>query len=367
MTDSKGKKKIFIIVLAGVVVIALFAYRFWTLDADEEPSGIAYIQEKEGMPVEVITAGRGAVEVWSTLTGTVEGKLQYPIVSTNTLEVVEVLKRENERVKAGELVIRLDRDAPNPMLHSYRRSKAVYENALNEAERMEALYNEGAVSKRDLEKVQTALEVARSDLENAASSVGLVASYSGIITSINVRKGEMAVSGEVLARVARTDSVIVTLKAGSRQAASLERGQKAVWKSRYNKDRIEGELTKLDLSADPRTHLVGGEAVFANPEGRLIPGLLVSIEVQTVDKRDILNIPADCLIEGDDGYSVFVVEENPNDAARARLRRVKVGVITPEAAEITSGITEGETVVIFGQSDLDDKDSVKIVGGWEDR
>ncbi|HMA76146.1 MAG TPA: efflux RND transporter periplasmic adaptor subunit [Candidatus Krumholzibacteriaceae bacterium] len=366
MTDSKGKKKIFIIVLAGVVVIALFAYRFWTLSADEEPSGISFIQEEEGMPVEVITAGRGAVEVWSTLTGTVEGMLQYPIVSTNTLEVVEVLKKENERVKAGELVIRLDRDAPNPMLHSYKRSKAVYENALSEAERMEALYNEGAVSKRELEKVQTSLEVARSDFENAASSVGLVASNPGIITSINVRKAEMAVSGKVLAWIARTDSVRVTFKAGSRQAESLEKGQKAVWKSNYNKDRIEGELTKLDLSADPRTHLVGGEAVFPNPSGRLIPGLLVSIEVQTVDKRDILNIPAECLIEGDDGYAVFVVEKSADDDARAGLRKVEVGVITSKAVEITSGITEGETVVIFGQSDLDDEDRVKIVRGGED-
>jgi membrane fusion protein (multidrug efflux system) len=367
MINSKGKKRLVFGIFAAGVIIILFAYRFWSLNTEEDVAGIASIQKREGMPVEVVISQRGSIEVWNVLTGTVEGVVQYPVISTNTLEVAEVLKSEGDWVEAGELVIRLDKDAPNPMLHSYYRSKAVYDNALREAERMLDLYREGAVSKQDLDKGQMALKVAKSDLENAAGSVGLTTLHSGFVTSIDVKEGDMAVSGKVLARVARTDSVRVLFLAGSRQAVLLQRGQKAVWASPYGKSRIEGEITKLDLSADPQTHLVGGEAVFANPERRLIPGLLVSFKVQTVSKGNIIKIPAECLIGTDNEYSVFVVKRNGSDITRARIRRVEMGVLTADEVEIISGIAEGDSVVRFGHTRIDDGDLVKVVRTREDR
>ena len=177
----------------------------------------------------------------------------------------------------------------------------------------------------------------------------------------------MASAYKPLASVARTDSVKMVFRAGSRQAMALAMGQRAVWRSRATGESSEGVVSKLDLSADPETHLLRGEVCFSNEGGTFIPGLLVSFEVLVGERRGIVKIPARCLIESPDGYSAYVAERGDDGGAFARLRAVETGLRTSDEVEILSGIGNGEFVVEFGQSRLDDGDRVKIIAGGEDQ
>ena len=355
---SRGRRILWIVIVAAA---ALFALRFWKLSGKETYASISSIQETEGKPVEAVAVSKGNIESWTTLAGTVEGYFQYPIVSSNSIAVVEVAKREGDRVKPGEVLIRLEKGAPNPMLHSYDRSLAVYRDALADAERMRNLFKEGAVSKQILDKSELALSVAKTDLANARESTDLIATRAGIVTSVLIKKGEMAPSYEPLIWIARTDSVRVTFEAGSRQAMSLAKGQKAVWKSVMNGDSGTGVISKLDLAADPESHLVKGEALFPNPGRKLIPGVVISFEVLTGDRRGIKKIPIECLIERGGSFQAFIIESGDGGALVARLRSVETGLRTSDEAEIISGLKEGDRVVEFGQTLLEDGDLVKIV------
>ena len=367
MDRSKGGKRhrraIWITV---IVVVAAFALRFWFMGQRETLASIRSVQESEGKPVEVVTVARGDLEVWTTLAGTVEGCFQYPAISTNSIRVLEVVKKEGDRIGKGDILIRLEKSAPNPMLHSYNRSKAVYDDALADAKRMRALYEEGAVSKQMLDKAELALEVARSDLVNASESVNITATHAGVVTSVIAEEGEIANAYEPLMWIANTDSVKIVFEAGSRQAMTLEVGQRAVWSSRGTGLSGTGYISKLDLAADPETHLVTGEACFPNGEGRLMPGLLVSFAALTGESRDVLKIPTRALIESkDDGYSVYVAVHGAEGRYRATLRKVETALIAGDEVEIVSGLEEGELVVQFGQTLLNDGDLVKIVRGGE--
>ncbi len=369
MSVPTGKKRgrvgriVWIVV---VIVIVLFALRFWQLGKKEDVASIRSVQESEGKPAEVVPAELGDIETWTALAGTVEGCFQYPVVSTNSIRVLEVTKMEGERVKAGDVLIRLDKTAPNPMLHSYNRSKALYDDALTEVKRMRTLYKEGAISKQVLEKAELALEVARSDLMNATESVNLVASHAGIVTSVIAEEGKIANAFDPLMWIANTDSVKIVFEAGSRQAMELAVGQRAVWSSRGTGLSGTGRVSKLDLAADPETHLVKGEACFSNGSGKLMPGLLVSFKALTGERNGVVKIPVACLVEAEDRvYQVFVAERGADGNVIARLRRVETGLSANDDVEITSGLTEGELVVLFGQTLLDDGDLVKIVRGGE--
>jgi membrane fusion protein (multidrug efflux system) len=361
---GRGRMILWIVV---AVVVAVFAIRFWRLSQRETFASIRSVQASDGKPVEIVTAALGDIEVWTTLAGTVEGSFQYPVISTNSIRVIEVVKEEGDRVNAGDVIVRLEKTAPNPMLHSYNRSKALYEDALADARRMRKLYDEGAVSKQALDKAELALRVAKSDLVNARESTNLVASHAGIVTSIDVEEGEMASAHRPLAWVARTDSVKIVFEAGSRQAIALRVGQKAVWHSRGTGDSGEGTISKLDLAADPETHLLEGEAFFPNPGRKLIPGLLVSFRVRTGERRGITKIPVDCLMQVDDHYAVFVVEPGEDGKNYARLRSVETGLRSSDEVEVLSGVAEGERVVEFGKTRIDNGDLVKVIGGGEER
>lgn len=361
--SRKGRGRLIWIVV--VAAVALFAVRLRQVSRVESVASIRSVQETEGKPVEVVAAGKGDLEVWTTLAGTVEGSFQYAIISTNSIRVVEVAKRQGDRVGPGDVIIRLEKTAPNPMLHSYNRSRAVYEDALSDARRMRNLYKEGAVSKQMLDKAEMALKVAESDLANAREGTDLMATHAGVVTSVLVEEGEMADSHSPLAWVARTDSVKIEFEAGSVQAMSLAVRQKAFWFSRGTGDSGEGVISRLDLAADPRTHLLKGEALFPNPANKLMPGLLVSFRVLTGERRDALKIPRGCLIESGGGYGVFVAEPGGGSGRLARLREVETGLRTNDEVEIVSGLEESELVVQFGQTLLEDGDLVKVVRGGE--
>ena len=162
-----------------------------------------------------------------------------------------VLRREGDHVNRGDVIVRLEKTSPNPMLHSYARSKAVYDDALSDVRRMRVLYEEGAISAQQLEKAEMALKIAESDLVNARAGTDLIADREGIVTSVNVEPGDMANNGSPVAWVARTDTVIVKFEAGSRQAMVLEKGQRAVWFMQETGERGDGVISRLDLSADP--------------------------------------------------------------------------------------------------------------------
>lgn len=364
-SERKKRRRGWIVLIIVVVVVALFAIRLSQVSRKETYASIRSVQEAEGKPVEVATVVTGDLEVWTTLAGTVEGSFQYPIISTNSIRVVEVVKREGDRVDAGDVVIRLERTAPNPMLHSYNRSRAVYDDALSTAKRMRNLYKEGAISKQTLDKAELALKVAKADLVNAREGTSLIAMHAGVVTSILIEEGEMANSHTPLAWIARTDSVRIVFEAGSLQAMALALGQKAVWFSRGTGNSGEGVISKLDLAADPESHLLSGEAMFPNPDKRLIPGILVSFRVLTGERRGIVKIPTDCLIRETDGYEVFVVEPGEGGKTAARLRTVETGLRTSDEVEIVAGLAAGDRVVQFGQTRLIDGDLVNVIKGGE--
>ena len=348
---------------AIAVVAALFVLRFLQIGERKSYASIAEIQEREGKPVEVVVAAEGDLESWTTLAGTVEGSLQYPVISTNSITVVDVARREGDRVNRGDVLIRLETAAPNPMLHSYDRSLALYQDALADVERMRNLFKEGAVSQQALEKAELALAVAKTDLANARQSTSLVATHAGIVMSVLVREGEMAPAYSPLMWVARTDSVRVSFEAGSRQAMTLARGQKAVWRSTTNGASGSGVVSKLDLSADPESHLVRGEASFPNAGGKLMPGLLLSFDVLAGSRRGVVKIPVASLFEAKGAPHVYVVERDEGGRSVARLRAVETGLRTTDEVEIASGVASGDRVVLFGQTMLEEGDLVKIVRG----
>jgi multidrug efflux pump subunit AcrA (membrane-fusion protein) len=155
--------------------------------------------------------------------------------------------------------------------------------------------------------------------------------------------------------------VKIAFQAGSRQGVILAKGQRAVWKNSGSGETGDGIVSKLDLSADPNTHLLGGEALFANTGGKLVPGLLVSFDVLTARRRGVIAVPPGCLVESDGGVSIFVAAESEGKL-KAVLRKVETGLRTADKVEIVDGLKEGDTVILFGQSKINDGDLVKVVG-----
>ena len=355
--NSRGRGSRFVMIVMVLALVAVFGMRFRQLGQNEALASIRSVQESEGIPVETVTAARGDLSRWIKLSGTVEGQVQYPVVSNNALRIVEIPVQEGQRVQAGDVIIRLAQEAPTPMVHSYQKSRAAYDNALKDAQRLRNLYAEGAVSEQSLDAAETALAVAAADLQDAKDTTALLASENGVVTRILVTEGETADTGKPLAWVAQTDTVKVKFAAGSRQALALSAGQLTTWTEPEGTLKRDGHIHQLDLMADPATHLLEGEALFANPDGRFVPGLLVTIEVRTAHRQDVIILPTGCLVEADGQNTVWVVDAQN----RVTQRPVTLGLKSADRVEVVSGLTDGDIVVRHGQTLLEESVLVKRV------
>jgi len=358
-TSSRRGRRLGLAALALVALAAAFALRFRALDQPTAVASVQQIHARAGVPVEVAAAARLDLATWATVAGTVEGAVQYPIVSSNALRVVGIPVREGDRVAAGDVVLRLADEAPSPMYHSVAQARASYQNALADVRRLRVLQAEGAISQQQLDDAETRLAVAAAHLADAEGSTALAASEPGVVSAILTEAGATVRTGTPLLWIARTDTVDVVFEAGSRQALTLRPGQLAVWTD-PDGGRREGVVTRLDLMADPDTHLLTGEARFANPDGRLVPGLLVSLDIRTGHRPGAVAVPVASVEFADGGASVWLIVPG-TDQPVARRRSVQTGLRTRDLVEITAGVQPEDQVVRFGQSLLQEGAPVQVI------
>ncbi|MBK6735531.1 MAG: biotin/lipoyl-binding protein [bacterium] len=181
-----------ILATIAVLTIAAFAVRFNALSSAEAPASLESTQAASGKPVELVAADRGDRERWLPLAGTVEGVVQYAVTSTNALRITAINVHEGDKVRAGDVIVRLAREAPTPMVHSYARARANHENLVKDVQRLRALHAQGAISDQALDQAETRLKVAAAELQDVEGSTSLVATQDGIVAGIVANTGDVA-------------------------------------------------------------------------------------------------------------------------------------------------------------------------------
>jgi RND family efflux transporter MFP subunit len=110
-----------------------------------------------------------------------------------------------------------------------------------------------------------------------------------------------------------------------------------------------GKVARFSVDVREDTRTMHTEVDIENPDRVLISGLYAEAEVGLDQKGDILTVPVQALNhQGNQTTTVFVV----NRGGELEDRAVQVGLQTTSDAEIISGLTEGEQVVISDRSGL---------------
>ncbi|HSS07436.1 MAG TPA: efflux RND transporter periplasmic adaptor subunit, partial [Rhodanobacteraceae bacterium] len=121
---------------------------------------------------------------------------------------------------------------------------------------------------------------------------------------------------------------------------------------------IEGKVAFVDNAVDTTTGTVKLRAEFANLEHLLWPGQLVSVSLTLGQDRNAIVLPDRAVQNGPDGTYVFVVKSDQH----AEQRKVTVKRMVENQAVIESGLAAGETVVLDGQSRVENGAALKITG-----
>lgn len=285
---------------------------------------------------------------------------------------------------------------------AYKTAKANYDaslekiqNAKVNLERMKVLYEEGIISKSQYEQAELAasdssLQVLKSQLAQAesaykqpqssqkqaqaamrqASSVYkqavqaledtvIRAPIDGFVTALNIELGEMASSmqapitisnlNKVYAKINVTENLINKIKTGDKVTANF---------SALNNKEFVGTISTITPVANSTTQLFEVNIEIDNKDNVIKAGMFANIKFSTNSKNNVLTVNSEAVLQKEDKNIVYIVKDN-----KTIEKQVSIGIDNGDFAEITSGLAQGDKVIIKGQHYVENDEKVKVVEG----
>ena len=178
----------------------------------------------------------------------------------------------------------------------------------------------------------------------------------GVVTDRPLYPGEMASSTVPLLTVMDTSGIIAKAHIPEADARILRKGNKASIDV-PGSESVPATVTLVSPALDPGSTTVEVWVEARNEKQQLRPGVTVNVAITAETVHDALVVPTVALVNvNSDAAQAMVI----NSEGVAEARDVKLGIQTPEQTQIVSGIKPGEQVVTQGAYGLPDKTKVKI-------
>ena len=345
-------------------------------------------QTAAGTAVEVAEVTKGAMSTEYSVNG--------KVVADNEGQVFPMLGvSEGDKVAKGQTLLNVDTSSVTSTMSSLRESynatKTATEKAIENAqigveqaqlavENTEALLEAGAAAEQDLTKAKQGLAQAQAGVQQAraqqAASLAQIqasmdqinkqASYgtvtapcAGTVTAVNVVQGGMASSAQPAVVIAEDSRVKINASVSEDVFAGLHTGDSAGVQISVLSDEVKSaKIVSLPAAANQQTNLY--DVSVSVPSGtEPAIGAFATVIFYTDRRENTLSVPTDCVLTGNDNERyLFTVDESGTTAARVT---VETGLVGKTNTEITSGLNEGDRVVVKGQSYLSDGSAVRVV------
>lgn len=399
------KKRIISLLLVMVIIVALAA-------------GCSDISEEEVVvenftAVEVQEAELGNIENAVTINGKVSASEEVSVIPKAMGTVVNLNVKLGDQVNAGDVLFVIEQNDMNLNVSQAangvdlaRKSVEQAQNGLNAAkinfdlnkekidnaqlnlERTRKLFEEGAVSKSQLEQAelgasqlnldalqsqvtqaQISYQQAQDQLQQAQigyqqaqsglSNTIVDSPMTGVVSALNVKQGQMAASGQPAATIVNMDTVYIRINVVENVINSLKEGQAVQISIPAAFDGyIDSTIDYVSQSADPMNKLYEVRINIDNLEYGIRSGMTGSVKLSLDKSENVIVIGSNAIINKEGKNIVYIIEEE-----KAVEKEVEIGLDTGELVEIKSGIAEGDMIIIEGQHYVSDGAVVKVVRG----
>jgi HlyD family secretion protein len=393
--NRKNRKRMFllsamVLVIAVIVIISLQS------------------QREKAIKVSVTRVKKQDLKSVVSASGEVKPKKNVDISAHISGRIVKIGVEEGESVQEGDFLLKLEAtqyeanaDRDRAIIRTFRaelikaeaqlkkdenhfqRQKKLFDSKLISRDQLEAAETQHDISKAQHKAILYQIKQAEASLQSALDMLSKTVYYSpisGIITSLRVEEGEIAMigtmnnPGTVLMTIADLSVMEVEVEVDETDVINLTIGQVAeVQIDALPGKSIKGEITEIGSSALRKTRSAEESKDFKvvitleDPPVILKPGLSASADIITAQRYNVLSIPISSLVLKDvtsDGESssqeqeegVFLVAGN-----QVKFHPVEKGILGDMMVEVTSGLREGQRIVSGPYSALRElKDNVSI-------
>ena len=367
-----NKKKIILIAVSIAVVAGA---GFWLFGSSKAQHQVTY---------ETAVVTRGEISESITATGTIEPVTEVEVGTQVSGIIDKIYADYNSVVTKGQLIAEMDRVTLQSEVASqraaYNGAKAEYEYQQKNYERNRGLHEKQLISDTDYEQSVYNYEKAKSNYESSQASLAkaernlsyatITSPIDGVVINRAVEEGQTVASGfetpTLFTIAADLTQMQVVADVDEADIGGVEEGQRVSFTvDAYPNDTFEGTVTQIRLGEDSSTSsgsstsstVVTYEVVISapNPDLKLKPRLTANVTIYTLDRKDVLSVPAralrftperpligenDIVKDCESPHKLWTREGNTFTA-----HPVTVGISNGINTEIISGISEGATIV----------------------
>jgi len=306
------------------------------------------------MPVEIRTFG------------TIESCASINVRSQISGILTNINFREGQDINKGDLLFSVDSSLQGNELKQAQaaltKDLAQEENATREAQRQDELLKKGLTSKDIYEQAKTTADscsaIVKSD-EAAVENARIMLSYCSILSPIDGRTGKHLVdrgnlvkaNDTVLNTINQIKPIKVSFSVPEQNLAEISKqmtaGRLEVKVSLQDSAEWQetGFLTFIDNAVDRSTGTINLKATFDNKNGILWPGQFVLVSITLSIEENVIVVPAQAVMKGQNGTFVFVISKDQ----KAENRNVKTARQVNNLVVISDGLKAGEAVIVEGQ------------------
>lgn len=350
LTWSQPTLKRLLIILAAIIAIGLY---FWIGSAPRNGEGFS-------MPPPVVRVDEARYE---TLVDTIEslGTIRaweaVDITAKTAGKVAAIHFRDNGSIKAGQVIVELEAGSEQAAL---REAEVVLKEDSRLLQHYRTLAKTNAVSETMLEEQQARVNASQERVKAARAVLAefqIRAPFSGQLGLRQVSVGALVTPGTLITTLDATDTLKMDFTVPERWLGRIAEGQTLKATSvAYPEEVFTGAVTSIGTRLDPVTRAVSVQARIPNPDGKLRPGMLLSLVLESAP-REALMINEQALLQEASTKFVYRVKD---DLAVEKVAVVS-GTRRNGRVEIAQGLAAGDKVVAEGTQKV--RDGVVVVLG----
>lgn len=323
-------------------------------------------EEQKVTPVRVMTEVVGSQTGGNarTYVGEVEAESSTTVSFTGSGTVLRVAVEEGQNVQKGQFIAEMDATQARNMLANCEAQMRQANDALG---RMKQLHDQNALPEVKWVETQSQVAQAKAQLDMARKSLAdcrIYAPVSGVIGQKMMSAGETVLPSQPVCTILNINNVKVKVAVPEKEIGRFSASTPTEIRVEALGETFTGGAIEKGVQADPVSRTYEVRIHVKNPGEKLLAGMVCEVKTGNSDTiaahetgNTTVMVPITAVQRSADG-SMFVWK-----AERGKAHRVKVtlGEVSGNRIEVTSGVKEGEKVIVKGYQKVSEGSEVEEI------
>ncbi len=298
--------------------------------------------------------------------GTLKAREAVTLSALVTKTIQAIHFDDNQRVKQGDVLVEMASREEHAQL---KEAEVTTQEAKRQYQRVKLLQKRNLAADSLLDEKRLAYDTARAKLEAVQARLAdrtVIAPFDGVMGLRQVSLGTLVKPGDPIATLDDDRAMKLDMTIPAVYLSTVTVGMLVNAKSPDLAGEVfHGTIASIDSRIDPQTRSITIRALLKNPQRKLVPGMLMQVELEQ-PAIQYLMLPEEALIQEGTNSFAFVVNQTEKPAT-VEKRKLITGPRNNGHIAITEGLVAGEWIVTRGTMRLNSGAAVFIKNSTADQ